>query len=100
MRSAEPLAFGVWLRQQREASGLTQDELARRAGITAREIATLERGRRQRPYPRTLQALADALELPAEDRTALLEWSPDDSAPTDSTPPSVPFHVSARPLIG
>jgi predicted ATPase/DNA-binding XRE family transcriptional regulator len=49
---------------------LSQEELAERAGISANAISALERGVRQRPYPATIRALADALELTGEARTA------------------------------
>jgi tetratricopeptide (TPR) repeat protein/transcriptional regulator with XRE-family HTH domain len=51
----------------RERSGLTQELLAERAGLSPRAIRALERGERQFPHPHTLRALADALELSAEE---------------------------------
>ncbi|HYI25636.1 MAG TPA: helix-turn-helix domain-containing protein, partial [Thermomicrobiales bacterium] len=68
----EPSAFGVWLRHRREMAGITQEELAARAGLTARGIAAIERGRSQRPYPHTVRALASALALSADERSDLL----------------------------
>jgi transcriptional regulator with XRE-family HTH domain len=47
--------FGVRLRRLREAAGLTQEELASRAGLTAKAISMLERGERKRPYPHTVR---------------------------------------------
>ena len=44
-------AFGARLRRLREAAGLTQEELAERAGLAAKAISALERGERQYPYP-------------------------------------------------
>jgi transcriptional regulator with XRE-family HTH domain len=38
--------YGDWLRQQREAAGLTQEELAERAFMTRSHIAHIEAGRR------------------------------------------------------
>jgi predicted ATPase/DNA-binding CsgD family transcriptional regulator/transcriptional regulator with XRE-family HTH domain len=67
MDDREP-AFGVHLRRYRERAGLTQEALAERAGLAASAVAALERGRRQRPYPDTVQRLADALALSAADR--------------------------------
>ena len=59
--SGEGGAFGERLRRLREAAGLTQEELASRAGLTAKAISALERGERKRPYPHTVRSLADAL---------------------------------------
>src|ERR1700761_5533211 len=55
---------GEWLRQQRVASGLTQEDLAERSGVSVRAIADLERGRTRKPYPSSVRALAAALGLP------------------------------------
>ena len=52
--------FGSQLRALRETAGLTQEELAERAGVTSYAVSALERGRRQRPYPHTVRSLADA----------------------------------------
>ncbi|HEY8598404.1 MAG TPA: helix-turn-helix domain-containing protein [Thermomicrobiales bacterium] len=68
--------FGVQLRGLREAAGLTQEELAERAGLTAKGISALERGERRHPYPHTVRALADALGLEGSARTALLTAAP------------------------
>jgi len=60
-------SFGGCLRRLRLAAGLSQEELAERAGLSVAAIGLLERGERQRPYPHTLRALAGALRLaPAE----------------------------------
>src|SRR3989337_978645 len=69
-------AFGAILRELREAKGLTQEELAFRAGLTAKAVSALERGERKRPYPHTVRALADALELSGDKRFALLAAVP------------------------
>ena len=74
-------AIGIWLRQQRLAAGMTQEELADKSGLSARTISNLERGRTGTPYPRSLQSLAAALgladsagaELPARLRAGRLE---------------------------
>jgi transcriptional regulator with XRE-family HTH domain/tetratricopeptide (TPR) repeat protein len=55
---------GEWLRQQRAASGLTQEDLAERSGVSVRAIADLERGRTRKPYPSSVRALVRALGLP------------------------------------
>ena len=51
------------LRALRERAGLTQEELAERAGLTSHAISALERGVRTRPYPHTIRSLATALDL-------------------------------------
>ena len=56
-------SFGTRLRSYRERSGLTQEELAERAGLSAQGISVLERGLRNRPHPPTVRALAEALDL-------------------------------------
>ena len=63
--------FGGRLRRLRAAAGLTQEQLAARAGLTAQAVAALETGKRRRPYPRTVRALAEALGLSEDERAAL-----------------------------
>jgi transcriptional regulator with XRE-family HTH domain len=53
----------MWLRRQREAAGLTQEELAERAGLAVRTISNLERGQTRRPHARSIRVLAGALGL-------------------------------------
>jgi transcriptional regulator with XRE-family HTH domain len=65
-------SFGTRLKRLREAAGLTQEELASRAGLTAKAIGALERGERRRPYPHTVRSLADALGLSEGERASLL----------------------------
>lgn len=58
-----PQTFGQQLKRLREQAGLSQEELAERAGLTAKGISALERGERKHPYPNTIRALAEALAL-------------------------------------
>ena len=60
----------------REAAGLTQEELAEKAGLRAKSISDLERGVRKHPYPHTVRSLADALKLSEGERTALFAAVP------------------------
>ena len=64
-------SFGVVLREYRAQAGLSQEELAERAGLSRRGVADLERGARRLPHPATVRRLADALELPPDRRAAL-----------------------------
>ena len=68
--------FGARLRRLRESAGLTQEELASRAGLAAKAVGALERGERKRPYPHTVRSLADALGLSGDERTALVAAVP------------------------
>ena len=97
--------FGARLRQLREAAGLTQEELAQRAGLTAKGISDIERGARNRPYPHTVRSLAAALELAEDERAALIAAVPRRGGKTtttgetvDAVGPSLP--VPPTPLVG
>jgi transcriptional regulator with XRE-family HTH domain len=63
-------AAGAWIKSQRLASGMTQEELAGKSGLSVRAISNLERGRTARPHPRSLEVLAVALGLPESAGTA------------------------------
>jgi transcriptional regulator with XRE-family HTH domain len=65
---AEPSSFGELLRRFRMVAGLTQEELAERAGLSGRGVQDLERGLRRSPYPDTTRRLAEALQLTPQDR--------------------------------
>ena len=41
---------GSWLREQRRAASLTQEELAERSGLSIRTISSLEHDRIRNPY--------------------------------------------------
>jgi predicted ATPase/DNA-binding XRE family transcriptional regulator len=73
MRQRDELdLFGDRLRTYRAAAGLTQEELAERAGLSRRGIADLERGARRSPHPQTVRRLGMALGLDAGGLAALL----------------------------
>jgi transcriptional regulator with XRE-family HTH domain len=67
-----PPTFGELLRRYRTAAGMSQEELAEQAGLSAHGISDLERGARQRPYPDTVQRLVDGLNLEGSERAALM----------------------------
>lgn len=87
--------FGELLRRHREAAGLSQEDLAEKAGLTAKGISALERGERRHPYPHTVQLLADALDLSADQRTSFIAAVPGRGAGSASA--STISAVSARP---
>jgi predicted ATPase/DNA-binding XRE family transcriptional regulator len=68
MSSVDRAIFGDLLRRARRAAELSQEELAERAGLSARAISDLERGVNRVPRRDTLEMLADALSINAEQR--------------------------------
>lgn len=68
--------FGAVLRRLRERAGLSQQELAERAGLTPHAVSALERGTRTRPYPHTVRSLAEALDVSDGDRDSLIAAVP------------------------
>ncbi|WP_327007195.1 helix-turn-helix domain-containing protein [Dactylosporangium sp. NBC_01737] len=81
--------FAAALRTRRLARGLTQEELAARAGLGVRTLRELERGRVARPQRGTLTLLADALDLVGMDREDFLAGTVT-SAPATLPLPTVP----------
>ncbi|HEY8286958.1 MAG TPA: helix-turn-helix transcriptional regulator, partial [Chloroflexota bacterium] len=67
MEVSSPQPFSELLRHYRAAAGLTQEELAERAGLSSRGVGLLEQGSRQ-PYRDTVRRLADVLVLTDEER--------------------------------
>ena len=96
-------SFGARLKRLRDAASLTQEELACRAGLTAKAVSAPERGVRRRPYPHTVRSLADALDLTDAERASLQAAVPGRGekvrAPDAGTPPAV-LPTPATPLVG
>ncbi len=65
--------LGFLLRGYRSAAGLTQEELANRAGLSVRALSDIERGRTARPFPSSVRLLADALALAGPARAELMD---------------------------
>ena len=89
--------FGAHLRRLREASGITQEELAERSGLSPDAVGALERGLRKRPYPHTVRSLAKALGLSEEERGSLLAAVPKRAVPLV---PSSVLPAPLTPLVG
>ena len=96
----EEAPFAERLRRLRESAGLTQEELASRAGLTAKAVSALERGERKRPYPHTVRSLADALALTDAERADLQAAIPRRGAEAPASPAAVPAAVSEPALPG
>src|SRR5262245_61249733 len=92
-------SFGSILRRHRVAAGLSQEELAERAGLSVRGVGNLEQGRRAAPRLATVRLLADALGLDAAGRAELIAAARPDLA-TAPPAPFPPVPLPRTPLIG
>lgn len=79
-------SVGALIVAHREARGLTQEDLANRAGLSVRAISDIERGRTRSPHGRTIRLLAMALELSQPELRRFLDLRRDD----------LRFRISAR----
>lgn len=103
-------SFGAHLRRFRVTAGVSQEELAERAGLSVNAIGALERGERRYPHPHTVRALADALALSDAERTTLAAagrrraTTEEPSPATPAAPPAAPalpaLPQPLTPLIG
>ncbi len=118
-RGTLPSTFAELLNRHRLATGVTQEELAERAGLSVRGIVYLEKGARH-PYSDTVQRLAAALGLPVSEERELIaaarlrgEAGAEDGATTSAhdwagnqytTEPGraalLPLPMPATPLLG
>ena len=93
--TADRSGIAAHLKRLRLRAGLSQEALAEKAGVSVATIGALEEGQRRRPYPNTLRALADSLDLSAADRATLLAARDDGSVPHE---PVLPVPLTA--LVG
>jgi transcriptional regulator with XRE-family HTH domain len=94
-----PSSFGELLRRYRTAARLTQEELAERAGLSARGVQDLERSVRRSPHSDTTRRLAEALGLGDAERATLLTASnragpSGDSAEAPRPAPGLPIPLT------
>src|SRR5947209_8460333 len=89
-----PPSFRELLRQYRDEAGLTQEELAKRAGLSVDSVSLLERNERQRPRAFTVRKLAEALQLSQTDRAHL------EMAARRGGPPTAPAGSDLTELPG
>ena len=76
---------------------MSQEDLARKAGLSVDAIAALERGRRRAPRQLTVRLLADALGLePAEQRTFIAASNESGPQLTPRRPPLPPDELVGR----
>ena len=97
-------AFGELLRRHREGAGLSQEELAERAGLSADAVSLLEPGERRQPRRDTVRRLAVALALAPEERArfeAARRGTQDLAAlPEHALPAAAALPAPLTPLVG
>jgi tetratricopeptide (TPR) repeat protein/transcriptional regulator with XRE-family HTH domain len=100
MATRSPHSFGELLRTYRTAAGLTQEELAARAGMSARGISDLERGARRTPYRGTVDLLAEALHLTPQERGAFVKAAGRHRSPVTSVDATTGSRGALPPMVG
>jgi tetratricopeptide (TPR) repeat protein len=92
--------LGCLLRRYRCSAGMTQEELAERAGLSVRALSDMERGRTTRPFIRSVRLLADALQLSEPARAQLMSELHDRVGEADAPEPaSGPGSLGAPPEV-
>jgi transcriptional regulator with XRE-family HTH domain len=81
--------IGKRIRDLREERGLTQREVARRAGLTPSGVGFIEHGQTRNPSAETVVAIARALGVPVEELLAAEEPVPLGDAPREAGPTSL-----------
>src|ERR1700694_5195031 len=98
--SVRPGVFAALLHRYRASAGLSQEELAERAGLSRRGISGLERGERRWPHQATVRRLAEALNLDAVERVALLASAQPASADVAARTALPPLPVPPSSFVG
>jgi predicted ATPase/transcriptional regulator with XRE-family HTH domain len=101
-------SFGSLLRSYRRIAGITQEELAERAGISADTISNLERGVAHVPHKETVHLLVEALSVTPKERETILAaaralraTSPSVSVSSDGpATPQSRIPLPPTPLVG
>ncbi len=96
MTGGPPTTFADALRRARQRRGLTQEELAERAGLSVRGISDLERGVNTTPRRDTVALLLQALALDDAERAAFEAAA----RPRRASPASVAMSTPLTSLIG
>lgn len=100
MGSAQAITFGQLLKRYRLAARLSQEALAERSGLAVRSISDLERDVRRLPHPDTIQRVAAALRLSAQDQTALAATARRRGAPASAPSIEDSLAHALTPLVG
>jgi DNA-binding SARP family transcriptional activator/DNA-binding XRE family transcriptional regulator len=87
-------SFGMMVRKYRREMGLTQQELAAKAGLSVAALRDIEQFRRRRPRSDTLSALIDALGLDRKRAADLISASREMDGPQRPVVASAPVEGS------
>lgn len=75
MKQAEANGLGKWLKERRQAAGLSTVELAKRVGTTDGTITRIEQGAIASPDPNKLSRIAEALGLSLADVFEMADYA-------------------------
>ena len=93
------LPFGLWLKHQRRAMDLTQEELAQQIGCALVTLRKIESGER-RPSKQILERLAAILSIPPAEQPAFMAYAravyPDAAPPLPGVAPEAPEQAPWR----
>lgn len=93
MTDAGSISFGEWLKQQRHARDLTQEQLGDFAGCSFETIRKIEKGRR-RASRHMVEALGRYLRIPPEELSAVMQLARLGSDATDAITYILPPHIA------
>jgi predicted ATPase/transcriptional regulator with XRE-family HTH domain len=91
--------FADLLRRYRRQSGLTQEELAERAGLSPSAISQLERGLTMAPHKDTVQLLITALQLTGDEAAILAQAARRLHSSAVGTAPTAPSGAPVAPVM-
>ena len=83
------MAFGERVRELRKAQGMSQRELADRAGIDFTYLSKIENGRMEPPSEQVIRSVAEELYADADELIVLADKFPSDLAQELKTPERV-----------
>jgi predicted ATPase/DNA-binding XRE family transcriptional regulator len=93
------VSFGVWLKRQRKALGMTQEQLAQQVFCSTSALKKIEEGLR-RPSAQIAERLAEIFNIPANEKMAFIrfarggEWRPKFSNPSATAPWQTPSRIT------
>ena len=89
--------FASLLRRFRRRSGLTQEELAQRAGLSLASVSLLERGLTRAPHRDTVELLVAALELAPDEAASFTQAARRARSTVGDSAPTAPIAPVAAP---